>query len=96
MIEAACGSHCGSVGISTIGSLYNFDIDYSNIPPLTDSQLAQAIKGRFLLGRLAFPHFPGAGVLDTLTEVAACKEMVVNDLVNDVLKWELATANVLR
>ena len=76
--------------------MYNSDIDYFDIPPLTDSQLAKTIKGRFLFGRLAFPHFAGAGVLDTLTEVAACKEMVVNDLVNDVLKWELATANVLR
>ena len=72
------------------------DIDYSDIPPLTDRQLARAIKGKFLFGGSRFPIFMEPGVLDTLTEIAARKGMVVNDLVNDVLKRELATADVLR
>lgn len=64
--------------------------------PLADSQLARAIKGKFLFGGSRFPIFLEPGVLDTLTEIAARKGMVVNDLVNDVLKRELATADVLR
>jgi hypothetical protein len=72
------------------------DIDYSDIPPLTDSQLARAIPGRFLFGGSRFPIFLEPGVLAAFTEIAARKGMVVNDLVNDVLKRELATADVLR
>ena len=72
------------------------DIDYSDIPPLTDSQLARVIKGKFLFGGSRFPVFLEPGVLDRLTEIAARKGMVVNDLVNDVLKRELATADALR
>lgn len=72
------------------------DIDYSDIPPLTDDQLARAIKGKFLFGSTRFPIFLEPGVLDILTEIAARKGMVVNDLVNDVLKRELETAEVLR
>jgi hypothetical protein len=72
------------------------DIDYSDIPPLTGSQLARAIKGKFLFEGERFPIFLEPGVLDILTEIAARKGMVVNDLVNDVLKRELATADVLR
>ena len=71
------------------------DIDCSDIPPLTDSQLARAIRGKFVFGCSRFPVFLNPGVLDTLTEIAARKGMVVNDLVNEVLKRELATADVL-
>jgi hypothetical protein len=72
-------------------------IDYSDIPALTDAQLARAIKGKFLLGaERRFPIFLEPGVLDTLTEIAARKGMVVNDLVNDLLKRNLAAAEVLR
>ena len=72
------------------------DIDYSDIPPLADSQLARAIKGKFLFGGSNSPIFLEPGLLDTLTEIAARKGMVVSDLVNDVLKRELATADILR
>lgn len=72
------------------------DIDYSDIPPLTDSQLARATKGKVLFGGSSSPIFLEPGLLDTLTEIAARKGMVVSDLVNDVLKRELATADILR
>ena len=62
------------------------DIDYSDIPPLTDSQLARAIQGKFLFGGSRFPIFLEPGLLDTLTEIAARKGMAVNDLLKDVLK----------
>ncbi len=68
------------------------DIDYSDIPPLTDSQLARAIRGKFVFGGSRFRVFLDPAVLDTLTEIAARKRIVVNDLVNEVLKRELATA----
>src|ERR1700722_7070448 len=52
------------------------DRDYSDIPPLTDEQLARAIKGRFLFGaERRFPVFLEPDVLDTLTEIAVRKGM---------------------
>ena len=74
------------------------DIDYSDIPPLTGEQLARAIKGKFLFGTAEsrFPVFLEPGVLNTLTEIAVRKGIMVGDLVNDLLKRDLATGEALR
>ena len=73
------------------------DIDYSDIPPLTDEQLARAIRGKFLYGtEPRFPVFLDPEVLEALTKIAARKQTTINALANDVLKRELAVAEVLR
>lgn len=73
------------------------DIDYSDISPLTDEQLARAIRGKFLYGlEPRFPVFLDPEVLEVLSKIAARKQTTINALANDVLKRELATAEVLR
>ncbi len=69
------------------------DIDYSDIPPLTDEQFATAIRGWRHFRR---PILLEQAVLNTLTEIAARKGMDLDTLVNDILKREIAIAEVLR
>ena len=72
------------------------DIDYSDIPPLTDEQLARAIRGKFLYGtEPRFPVFLDPAVLKALIKIAARKQTTINDLVNDVLKKDLAAVEAL-
>ena len=68
-------------------------IDYSDIPPLTDDQLATAVRGWRHFRR---PVLLEQSVLETLTEVAARKGMDLDTPVNDILKREIAIAEVLR
>ena len=68
-------------------------IDYSDIPPLTDDQMATAVRGWRHFRR---PVLLDAGVLETRTEIAARKGMDLDALVNDILKREIAIAVVLR
>ena len=68
-------------------------IDYSDIPPLTDDQLATAVRGWRHFRR---PVLLEQSVLQTLTEIAARKGMDLDALVNDILKREIAIADVLR
>lgn len=73
------------------------EIDYSDIPALTDEQLARAFPARFLLGKdRRFPVFLDPGVLDSMTKIAARNRTTVNELVNDVLKRDLAAVEALR
>jgi hypothetical protein len=73
------------------------EIDYSDIPALTDEQLARAIPARFLFGKeRRFPVFLDPEVLESMTRIAARNGTTVNNLVNDVLKKELALVEVLR
>jgi hypothetical protein len=68
-------------------------IDYSDIPPLTDDQMANAVRGWHHFRR---PVLLEPSVLEALTEVAARKGMDLDTLVNDILKREIAIAEVLR
>jgi len=68
-------------------------IDYSDIPPLTDDQMVTAVRGWRHFRR---PVLLEASVLETLTEIAARKGMDLDTLVNDILKREIAIAEVLR
>jgi len=68
-------------------------IDYSDIPPLTDQQMATAVRGWRHFRR---PILLEPGVLDALTEIAARKGLDLDALVNDILKREIAIAEVLR
>jgi hypothetical protein len=68
-------------------------IDYSDIPPLTDDQMATGVRGWRHFRR---PVLLEQGVLETLTEIAARKGMDLDTLVNDILKREIAIAEVLR
>lgn len=68
-------------------------IDYSDIPPLTDEQMANAVRGWRHFRR---PILLERNVLDTLTEIASRKGMDLNALVNDILRREIAIAEVLR
>jgi len=73
------------------------DVDYSDIPALTDEQLARAIPGRFLFGKdPRFPVFLDPEIFDSMTKIAARNGTTLNNLVNDVLKRELALVEVLR
>jgi uncharacterized protein len=68
-------------------------IDYSDIPPLTDDQMATGVRGWRYFRR---PVLLEQGVVETLTEIAARKGMDLDTLVNDILKREIAMAEVLR
>ena len=68
-------------------------IDYSDIPALTDEQMATAVRGWRHFRR---PILLERSVLDTLTEIAARKGMDLDALVNKILKREIAIAEVLR
>ena len=68
-------------------------IDYSDIPALTDEQMATAVRGWRHFRR---PILLERSVLDTLTEIAARKGMDLDALVNEILKREIAIAEVLR
>ena len=68
-------------------------IDYSDIAPLTDAQMTTAVRGWRHFRR---PILLERSVLDALTEIAARKGMDLDALVNDLLKREIAIAEVLR
>lgn len=68
-------------------------IDYSDIPPLTDEQMATAIRGWRHFRR---PILLERNVLDKLTEIAERKGIDLDVLVNDILRKEIAIAEVLR
>lgn len=69
------------------------DIDYSDIPAITDEQYARAVRGWRHFRR---PVLLEESVLETLTEIASRKGMDLDALVNDLLKREIAIADVLR
>jgi hypothetical protein len=68
-------------------------IDYSDIPALTDEQMATAVRGWRHFRR---PILLERSVLDKLTEIAERKGIDLDALVNDILKKEIALAEVLR
>ena len=68
-------------------------IDYSDIPPLTDEQMATAVRGWHHFRR---PILLERSVLDKLSEIAQRKGIDLDALVNDILKKEIAIAEVLR
>jgi hypothetical protein len=68
-------------------------IDYSDIPALTDEQMATAVRGWHHFRR---PILLERSVLDKLTEIAERKGIDLDALVNDILKKEIAIAEVLR
>jgi hypothetical protein len=68
-------------------------IDYSDIPRLTDEQMSNAVRGWRHFRR---PILLERSVLDALTEIAARKGMDLDALVNDILKREIAVAELLR
>jgi hypothetical protein len=68
-------------------------IDYSDIPPLTDEQMATAVRGWRHFRR---PILLERSVLDKLTEIAERKGVDLDALVNDILKKEIAIAEALR
>ena len=68
-------------------------IDYSDIPALTDEQMATGVRGWRHFRR---PILLERRVLDKLTEIAERKGIDLDALVNEILEKEIAIAEVLR